>query len=180
MYKRFSHITLLALFSFLVFLNGCSSSIEDYAEAKPKFNLFEYFEGNTKAWGMVQDYSGHQIRRFEVDIVGTINGDKQLTLEEDFVYDDGETQKRIWTISQKEDGTYSGKAADVVGEAIGKEVGNALNWSYTLRVKTNKGEIDLSLDDWMFRHDEKRMFNRATMKKFGLEVGQITLFFEKE
>ncbi len=48
---------------------------------------------------MVQDYSEKQTRRFEVDIVGTITGD-ELVLVEDFVFDDGATDQRVWTISR--------------------------------------------------------------------------------
>jgi len=170
----------ILILSSLFFLGACSSSIEDYRGAKPDFNLFEFFEGETKAWGMVQDFKGKQIRRFEVDIKGILVDGNRLRLEEDFIYDDGEEQTRVWLIQKNEDGSYSGTADDVMGEAIGKVEGNALNWRYTLRVKTKKGEIDLKLDDWMFRKDANHMFNLAKMKKFGIEVGQISLFFKKE
>ena len=39
---------------------------------------------------MVQDRSGKQIRRFHVEIAGDVIGDT-LTLNEHFVYDDGES-----------------------------------------------------------------------------------------
>lgn len=168
--------TLLIIF----LLNACSAKIEDYTESVPQFNLFEFFDGETQAWGMVQDYKGKQIRRFDVVIKGTLLDVNHLKLEEDFVYDDGELQKRIWLIEKNQDGTYSGKADDVIGTAIGKTKGNALNWRYTLRVKTKNGELDLNLDDWMFRQDAQHMFNVATMKKFGLNVGKISLFFQKK
>jgi hypothetical protein len=31
----------------------------------------------------------------------------------------------------------------------------------------------------MFRYDGQHMMNRATVKKFGLRVGEVTLFFQK-
>ncbi len=165
--------------SLIVFVNlACGAKLDDYQGQSPDFALFEFFEGKTKAWGMVQDYSGKQIRRFEADIVGTIEGE-QLTLDEDFVYDDGETQTRQWVIEKNADGSYTGRAGDVIGEAKGREQGNALNWHYVLRVKTKDGEIDLSMDDWMYRQDQKHAFNKVKMKKFGIEVGEITLFFQK-
>src|SRR5690606_30073699 len=143
------------------------------------FDLFEYFQGETKAWGLVQDYKGKQIKRFEVNIKGSLLDANQLKLEEDFVYDNGDLETRIWIISKNADGSYSGKADDVIGEAKGTEAGNALHWRYTLRVKTQQGEIDLKLDDWMFRQDKHHVFNVAKMKKLGIEVGTITLFFRK-
>ncbi|WP_028022572.1 DUF3833 domain-containing protein [Enterovibrio calviensis] len=164
---------------FFLALVGCSSSIDDYKATTPAFNLFEYFEGDVKAWGMVQDYTGKQTRRFEVDIIGTVEGNV-ITLDEDFVFDDGELQNRVWTITRLEDGTYQGTAGDVVGMATGSEQGNALNWVYDLSVEVGDSTYVLTLDDWLFRQDEKRAFNLTSMKKFGIEVGRLSIFFEKQ
>ncbi|NGN96476.1 DUF3833 domain-containing protein [Grimontia sp. S25] len=170
---------LIAAFALITALVGCSASLEDYKATSPAFNLFEYFEGETLAWGMVQDYTGKQTRRFEVSIVGTVEGNK-ITLDEDFVFDDGEKQKRIWTITRLEDGSYEGTAGDVVGIATGSESGNALNWIYDLSVEVGDSTYVLTLDDWLYRQDEKRAFNLTSMKKFGIEVGRISIFFEKQ
>ncbi|MGR5541445.1 DUF3833 family protein, partial [Vibrio campbellii] len=74
--------------SLLVLVASCSADLEDYAQTAPPFTLFEFFEGETQAWGMVQDYTGKQTRRFDVEIVGSIDGDT-LTLVEDFSFADG-------------------------------------------------------------------------------------------
>ena len=63
--KVFRSLVISVIFFALIFLNSCSSSIDDYVDSAPDFQLFEFFEGKTKAWGMVQDFSGHQIRRFQ-------------------------------------------------------------------------------------------------------------------
>lgn len=155
-------------------------NVEEYKDQTPKLDLFEYFKGNTKAWGQFQDRSGKVIRRFEVDIDGTIDQDKQtLTLDEKFVYDDGELQTRVWRIKQLAPGVYSGTAGDVVGEAQGRSSGNALNWSYTLDLPYKDSSIHVQFDDWMFLHNESTMINRASVTKWGFEVGQVTLFFQK-
>ncbi|MDX1301446.1 DUF3833 domain-containing protein [Photobacterium sp.] len=163
----------------ILLLSACSTSISEYDQSQPKFDLFEYFEGEVLAWGMVQNYSGKQIRRFDVRIQGTVDGDA-LTLKEDFLFDDGEQQQRIWKITRGSNDTYIGKAGDVVGEAKGVAVGNALNWQYTLRVPIDDTSYDIRFDDWMFRQDETRMFNIAEMTKWGFTVGKVTLFFEKQ
>ena len=75
-------------------LSACSADIDNYQAASPAFDLFGYFEGDVKAWGMVQDYTEKQTRRFEVDIVGTVEGN-ELTLVEDFVFDDGELDPNL-------------------------------------------------------------------------------------
>ncbi|PFG55894.1 uncharacterized protein DUF3833 [Vibrio sp. ES.051] len=161
------------------FLSACSADIDNYQSSTPTFDLFGYFEGDVKAWGMVQDYSEQQTRRFEVDIVGTVKGNK-LTLVEDFVFDDGELDQRIWVITKLDDGSYEGKADDIIGVATGKEQGNALQWQYDFELQMDDSSVNVFFDDWLYRQDEKHVFNLTKIKKFGLEVGTITLFFQKQ
>jgi hypothetical protein len=114
-----------------------------------------------------------------VTIEATVSGDT-LTLDEDFVYDDGELQNRVWTITKTGDGAYEGRAADIIGKAKGGESGNALNWSYYLALSIGGSEIEMHFDDWMFRQSEDVVLNRATVSKFGITVGSVTLAFVKQ
>jgi hypothetical protein len=68
----------------------------------------------------------------------------------------------------------------VVGVARGQQVGLAFQWQYNLNVPVDNDVIELSLDDWMYKIDEHRVFNRTKMKKFGVTVAEITLFFDKQ
>ena len=174
--KRILSVSLLAA---ATLLSACSADIDNYQSAMPSFDLFGYFKGDVKAWGMVQDYTEKQTRRFQVDIVGTVKGN-ELTLVEDFVFDDGELDQRTWVITRLEDGTYQGKADDIVGVATGKERGNALQWRYDFELKMDDSTIKVSFDDWLYRQDEMHVFNLTKIKKFGVEVGTITLFFQKQ
>lgn len=167
------------LIAAVTLLSACSADIDNYQASSPTFDLFGYFEGDVKAWGMVQDYTEKQTRRFEVDIVGTVEGN-ELTLVEDFVFDDGELDQRIWVITKLEDGTYQGKADDIIGVATGKEMGNALQWQYDFELKMDDSTITVSFDDWLYRQDEMHVFNLTKIKKFGVEVGTITLFFQRQ
>jgi hypothetical protein len=40
-------------------------------------------------------------------------------------------------------------------------------------------EVDLDMDDWMYLIDPQTLVNRTSMRKWGVEVGQVTLFFRK-
>ncbi|MCG9596828.1 DUF3833 domain-containing protein [Vibrio sp. Isolate25] len=162
----------------LTILIGCSTEVSEYKGSTPAFNLFEYFDGEVTAWGMVQDYTNKQQRRFKVDIVGTINGDT-ITLVEDFVFDDGELDQRIWKIKRLSDSTYEGEAGDILGIAQGKEVGNALHWVYDFELTLDDSKVKVTFDDWLFRQDDRHVFNITSIRKLGVEVGQITLFFQK-
>ena len=168
---------LLAVFIFA--LVGCSTDLNDYKQSTPAFDLFGYFSGETHAWGMVQDYQNKQVRRFEVVLQGDVVGNT-LTLNEKFVYDDGEHQTRVWHITLNPDGSYQGTAGDIIGVARGNTAGNAFNWRYSMEVKTENGKVEISFDDWLYRQDETHVFNVTSLRKFGLEVAKVTLFFAKK
>ncbi|MGB0683318.1 MAG: DUF3833 domain-containing protein [Magnetovibrionaceae bacterium] len=173
--RPFGHLALIGIA--LTLLAGCSSmKIEDFADKTPSLVLEDYFEGRTRAWGIFEDRFGNLRREFTVDITGTWNG-KTLVLDEDFVYADGEIDKRIWTIEKKGPGLYEGRADDVIGTATGKTAGNALHWAYDLNLKVGDSTWKVHFDDWMFLQPDDMLFNRATVTKWGFEIGQVTLVF---
>jgi hypothetical protein len=164
----------------LVLTSGCATmKPEDFAGKQPELDLFAYFDGATRAWGVFEDRFGNLRRQFKVEIQGRVE-DGRLVLEEDFVYADGETDRRVWRIERFDKGRYLGSADDVLGEAIGHSVGNALNWRYEMDLKVGDGSWRVSFDDWMFLQPDDVLINRATVKKWGLEIGTVTLFFKKE
>ena len=67
----------------------------------------------------------------------------------------------------------------MVGEAIGIERGNALRWNYTLALPVDGRIINVQFDDWMYLMSDKVMLNKATMSKFGVKLGEVTLSFTK-
>ena len=160
-------------------LTGCSADIADYRQQQPRLDIFQYFQGETQAWGMVQDRSGKQLRRFHVAINGDVVGNT-LTPNERCVYDDGEKQQRVWHIRRLGDDRYEGTAGDIEGVAKGQAAGNAFNWHYSMNVKANGKTWLLHFDDWMYLQDGNHLFNKTEMKKFGFTVGTVTLFFSRK
>ncbi|MCA1324151.1 DUF3833 domain-containing protein [Herbaspirillum sp. alder98] len=161
-------------------LAACASQdIGDYAQARPQFDPAQFFAGRTQAWGIFQKRDGSVARRFHVVIDGRVEG-RKLTLDERFRYDDGETQQRVWSLERQDDGTWRGTAGDVKGVAIGEVAGNTLHWRYTLVLPVKDTTYDMRMDDWMYLIDDKTMINRTSMQKFGIEVGQVSLFFRKD
>ncbi|MFM9878985.1 MAG: DUF3833 domain-containing protein [Burkholderiaceae bacterium] len=165
--------------SALTGLAGCASqAIEDYASEKPVLDLATYFNGQVDAWGIFTDRSGKVVRRFTVLMNCRWEG-SQGVLDEDFMFSDGTREKRIWTLTKHGGGRYTGRAADVVGEASGQTRGNAFFWTYTLALPVDGKVIEVQLDDWMYLVSDKVMLNKAVMRKFGLQVGELTLSFTK-
>ena len=67
----------------------------------------------------------------------------------------------------------------MVGTARGQTQGNAFRWGYTLALPVDGKVYHVDFDDWMYLIDERVMLNRATMSKFGVRLGEITLSFTK-
>lgn len=162
-------------------LAGCAGpQLKDYADKTPELDLVEYFTGEVTAWGQFQDLRGKVRRRFTVQIEGVWDG-SVLELTEDFVYDDGETEQRIWRIQPDGNGGWTGAAAGVVGEATGEGAGNAFNWRYEFDLKTGEGETTrVTFDDWLWRHSDDVVFNKATVSKYGITLGEVVIFFLRD
>jgi len=160
-------------------LTGCAGpDIQQYQAVTPQLDPAEYFSGVTDAWGMFQKRNGEVTKRFHVEITGS-QQDGVLTLDERFRYDDGTTQQRVWRLVRDGEGRWRGTAADVQGEAQGTAAGNALRWQYTLLLPVDGTSYAMQFDDWMFLIDRCTMINRASMRKFGIEFGQVTLTFRR-
>lgn len=159
-------------------LAGCATvDVANYGAERPLLDLAEYFNGTVDGWGVFQDRSGKVIRRFTVRIGARWEGNRG-TLDEHFEFSDGETQNRVWTLVKDGD-RYTGTAGDVVGAGAGVQRGNAFNMRYVLRVPWSGRSIDVDMDDWMWRIDDRTVLNRTAMTKFGFRVGEVTLSFRK-
>ena len=160
-------------------LSGCASqNLAGYAAEKPVLDLARYFNGTIDAHGIFQDRSSQIVKRFTVVMQCHWEG-HQGVLDEAFTYSDGSTQRRIWRLTRHADGRYTGTADDVVGQATGQTQGNAFRWGYTLALPVDGRVFHVELDDWMYLIDERVMLNRATMSKWGVRLGEITLSFTR-
>ena len=168
-----------------LFLAACTGkpSLEDPALSDRKLDLEVFFAGDLVALGQFQDVFGTVRRRFEVAIHGEWDG-KVLTLTEDFVYEDGATERRVWRLEKTGADNWTGTAPGVVGHATGEERGDTFNWRYTidLPVPTADGTAEtlrVTFDDWMWLLTEDRLLNRAYMKRWGVDIGEVILVFER-
>ena len=170
----------LLLLALVFGVASCASvDVARYADQQPALNLEHFFSQPVKAWGIFQKRNGEVAKRFEVNIVSRHEGNN-LILDERFVYSDGTRQRRVWTLTPEGQGRWSGRADDVVGVAEGQVAGNTLHWRYRLNLPVDDSTYEMSMDDWMYLMDEDTLINRTRMSKFGVEVGQVTLFFRRQ
>lgn len=176
--------TVLALTA-LVFTAACTGkpSLNDPALSDRQLNIEEFFDGKTVAYGQFQDVFGTVRRSFTVTINGDWDG-KRLRLVEDFVYEDTSTERRVWTLIKTGPQTWQGTAPGVIGVATGVEDGNRFNWKYTIDLPVPSADgtaktLRVTFNDWMWLLSDNRLFNRAYMKRFGVDIGDVSISFEK-
>jgi len=164
----------------LMVLSACTGrpDLADEKLSQRDFELEEFFDGHVVGYGQFQDRFGTVRRRFEVQVAGEWDGEV-LTLTEDFVYADASTERRVWTLTKTGAETWQGSAPGVIGQASGEERGDAFNWQYTIDLPVPDGTLRVSFDDWMWQVSEDRVLNRAYMNKYGVEVGEVIIWFEK-
>ena len=157
------------------------ANIADYADNRPALKLEEFFDGRSYAYGIFEDRFGNLKRQFRVQIDGRIDSGR-LILDEQFIYDDGETARRVWTIDnlgpdQKGLIRYRGRAEDIDGEATGQITGNVLSWSYDIVLSMSGQQLKVRFDDFIYQIEKNIAINRAFVSKWGVNIGSVTLVF---
>lgn len=171
----------ILILSFFVLLAACTGkpSFDDPALSERQLHLEEFFDGQLVAYGQFQDVFGTVRRRFEVNIAGDWDGER-LRLVEDFVYEDMSTEQRIWTLTKTGPRSWTGSAAGVTGMATGQEDGDRFNWQYAFDLPTGDSEtMNVTFDDWMWLQTDDRLLNIAYIKRLGVDIGAVTISFEK-
>ncbi|SFU28710.1 DUF3833 family protein [Halomonas korlensis] len=108
-------------------------------------------------------------------MVGCANGDLER-----FVYDDGETDRRVWTFERQAKDRWLGSANDVEGPVVARQVGHVFTMSYPLDVEISGRTYTFNMDDWMYLQPDGRLLNRTAMKKFGVTLAEITIVFDRQ
>jgi len=164
----------------ILFLTGCTSvKVTDYAGDTPELDMTEFFSGDLMAYGVVKNWRGQVIRKFEADIVAYWENGVG-TLEEDFIFDDGEPDRRVWTLEPVADDRYLGTAGDVVGSGEVHISGNAAFLDYVLRVPFGDDSIDVRVDDRMYLVSPGILLNESKLSKFGFKVGELLLVITQD
>jgi Protein of unknown function (DUF3833) len=159
--------------------SACATSAGSIASVpEPQLRLETYFEGRTQAWGVFRDRGGNLRRQFTVTIDGDWNGET-LTLDEHFLYSDGATERRVWTIRPTGPDTYEGTAADVEGVALGQVQGNTLLWNYDLNLRVGERTWTVDFDDRMYLQPDGVLINHAIVRKYGVRVGEAMIVFQR-
>lgn len=157
-------------------LAGCSSvELDSYADNRPALRLEDFFQGTLVAEGIVKNRSGKVIRYFTATIEASWDESGVGTLDEAFLFDDGERQRRVWILTPDDSGDYRATAGDVVGTGQLRTAGNAAFFRYVLTVNYRERALNVAVTDRMFLVGKRTLISESVMTKFGLVVGTVTL-----
>lgn len=172
---------LILVFLTTILLTGCTGmKIEDFKNTKPEFIPQDYFNGKLRAYGIVKDRSGKITRTFKGTMIGSWDKNGIGTLDEYFVYNDGEEMKRVWTLKPTENKKFIATASDIIGESPMIANGNTVMLDYVMRTAYKDSTIDLSVQDWLHLQDDGVIINHSKLKKFGFVVGEIVITIIKD
>jgi hypothetical protein len=145
-----------------------------------KLVLEDFFRGTLVAEGVFTNTRDGSTRSMKVQMKGTWDG-TTLTLVEDFVWSDGERDRKTWRFTRVGEGRYTGTREDVVGTAEVVQDGDAVRLSYTAKIKTDGGSVySIRFADVLRLVDGRTVLNTAALKAFWLiPVGTVSLTIRK-
>lgn len=143
-----------------------------------RFELTSFLEGHARAWGIFEDRFGRVRRRLRVDMHGRWeNG--VFVLDERFEYDGDAVENRRWTVVPQGEGRFTATCPECIGEATGTCDADSVRMSYRFRLQMQNRELVVAFDDRIYRMGDTIAVNRATMSKWGVKLGELSLFFQR-
>jgi hypothetical protein len=140
-------------------------------------HLEEVLPQITRATGSFSAINGVK-RSFVVDLKTSWNG-KVLTLREDFVYNDGQKDRKTWRFTKTGANTYQGTREDVIGETTLTVNGKKASFTYLVYLDPKNKANKVRFRDTMVLQDDGSVLNTANVYKFGFPVAKVQVNFEK-
>ena len=170
----------LALIALGLLIPGCHGlKPESFATGQPRFEPDKFFDGPTRSWGVMEDRHGNPKSRFRTEMMGRREG-AGLVITQDFTFEDGHRQQRIWRLRRIDDHRYEATANDAVGVSHGLAYGNTFHWEYTLALRPGNPLANVHFKLWMYlQADGETMINRVTISKLGVILAETTEHFHR-
>jgi hypothetical protein len=144
-----------------------------------RFELTTFLHGRTRAWGIFEDRFGRLRRRFDVAMAGTWNSGV-FVLDEQFIYDDGRVEHRVWRVTPLSNGQFRATCDDCIGDAIGQCTADRVEMTYRFRLRLPSRTLVVDFVDRLYKINDATAVNRVTVSKWGIKIGDLSLFFLKD
>jgi hypothetical protein len=132
--------------------------------------LEEFFSGPVVAEGFFVNSWSRSRRGIVIDIVPTWDG-RVLSLDERFVFSDGETDHKVWRLAKTAPGTFAGEREDMVGTGRIWTENGAIRLNYVLKLM----DIGFTFNEIMILRTDGTVLSRSTVKKWGILIGRVEL-----
>ena len=155
---------------------GCATVPPSPQGTVRQIGLVDAFEGRTVGRGLFSVPIAGIERGFDARLNGTlrtVNGIVTLTVVEDFIFDDGETDRLTWVFARTGPDTWSGVREDTVGTASVVEAGTEVRLAYVADVESRGETTRLGFADVIYRREDGVVVNEAVVTRFGLPVGSV-------
>ncbi len=136
--------------------------------------LENFFSGPMRAEGSFVNAWSRSRRGIVIDMIPAWDG-KLLSLDERFVYSDGETDHKTWRLEKTGPGTYAGTREDMIGTGRVWTEGRAVRLNYVLMLMG----IGFDFDETMILRDDNSVLARSTVRKWGLLIGRVELVIRR-
>lgn len=148
---------------------------------RPQLKLEEFFEGSVKGFGFMHTRFGKRAQQFDISAEGRWDGKAcALALTETYRFDDGHRDELKWRITKLSDTRYRGVEDRLKREAKGEQSAHHFRWRYVRDVPQNDGKTTrLTFDDCFYLQSPNLLMARASVSRFGFEVGIITVSYVK-
>ena len=140
-------------------------------------SLEDFFKGRTYASGAFSAING-QNRSFTVVLDGKWDG-KVLRLREDFVFSDGERDRKTWVFTKTGPNTYSGTREDVIGAVPITVNGGRAEFSYKVNIAKSGDPEIVRFHDTLELGADGIVRNTATVTKFLIPVAWVKVNFAR-
>lgn len=118
--------------------------------------------------------------RLRAELVGRRVSPDEVEIAQNFTFEGGRTQQRLWRIRRVDAHRFVATSGDVIGPARGYASGNSFRWEYTLQLRPGNFLSRVRMEHWMYLlEDGETLLNRVVIRKFGLVVAQTTEYFRK-
>ena len=154
-------------------------SLPNLGESQAIFDPIAFFDGHIRSWGVVEERSGAPIEWVVTDCEGHADGPDRLHMVQRLSFQDTPAQERTWTLWRTGLHHFKATANDMVGSATGEADGRVFHWTWILASSSGQRPFDVTMDQWMYRLDDRSVMIRTTISKLGIILAEVSEQFSR-
>jgi len=166
----------------LLTLSACSAPLTPTAfkTTGPNFDPIAFFTGHVTSWGVEENRDNQPIGIVTTSCIGTPNPAGGITMVQTLHTPGGQTQTRIWHLTQTGPNTYQATANDMSGTTTtATTAGRAMHWRWILESSPTNPLANVTMDQWFYHMDDGAVMIRTVVTKAGIRLLEVSEQFEK-